>query len=139
MNDNKKSYNRKYWQQHYSTIKEMHRCARCGKIDENTKAGATRCKDCAEANKKYQRELREKKAMKQSLQFKAKSGYLTAERPKYERKESRDIDPYLSYAEDSKEVINACMTCPYPDCKHEKVIKCKHYNEVVYGKNNSEV
>lgn len=146
MDDKKKEYNRKYWKSHYKTLSEMHRCARCGAVDERTKSGATRCQTCAELNKEYQKQLRlrkrgEKPDVKESLQHLAMSGRLTGGRVPINsnagRPEGGANDVYLSYATQSKEVVNACLTCPYPDCKHSTVEKCKHYREVVYGKNNS--
>lgn len=76
--------------------------------------------------------------MKESINYRAKAGTLRASKPKYSRKgERKEIDPYNKWAGQDRKVVDACMTCPYRDCKHQDETKCKHFMRYVYGENYS--
>lgn len=76
--------------------------------------------------------------MKESINYRAKAGTLRASRPSYSRQgEHKDIDPYNKWSSQDRKIVEACLTCPYKDCKHQDETKCKHYMRYVYGKNNS--
>lgn len=50
----------KYMKKRYNTLKEQHKCTKCGKQDVYTNAGNYLCYDCREKRNEYLRQLRVK-------------------------------------------------------------------------------
>lgn len=78
--------------------------------------------------------------MKETINYKAKTGTLKASRPSYSRRgEQIENDPYKKWARQDKKIVEACMTCPYKDCRYQNEKKCKHFMRYVYGKDSGQV
>lgn len=77
--------------------------------------------------------------MKESIRYRAYGGKITGIKPGYKRgkKRGQACDPYKHYSEQPKDIVDACMTCPYKDCVFAKEVMCPHFQKVVYGKDNT--
>lgn len=72
--------------------------------------------------------------MKDAFIYKVQAGKIHGKRPTHEKTGKRGRPSGTAVLQEGDIRIEACMTCPYKDCKYAILSQCPHYTRVVYGK-----